>query len=68
MMVKRGAIEIIFKSHEPFQSYLLSGQANSANFWQLAGNIERACFKTGVNISAEFLSYSLAPETYSVVN
>ena len=28
--VKSGAIEIIFKSHEPFQSYLLTGQANSA--------------------------------------
>ena len=27
MMVKSGAIEIIFKSHEPFQSYLLTGQA-----------------------------------------
>ena len=26
MMVKSGAIEIIFKSHEPFQSYLLTGQ------------------------------------------
>ena len=30
MMVKSGAIEIIFKSHEAFQSYLLTGQANSA--------------------------------------
>ena len=30
MMVKSGAIEIIFKSHEPFQSYLLTGQADSA--------------------------------------
>ena len=30
MMVKRGAIEIIFKSHEPYQSYLLTGQADSA--------------------------------------
>ena len=30
MMVKSGAIEIIFKSHEPFQSYLLTSQANSA--------------------------------------
>ena len=30
MMVKIYAIEIIFKSHEPFQSYLLTGQANSA--------------------------------------
>ena len=29
MMVKSGAIEIIFKSHEPFQSYLLTGQADS---------------------------------------
>ena len=27
MMVKSGAIEIIFESHEPFQSYLLTGQA-----------------------------------------
>ena len=27
---KKGAIEIIFKSHEPFQSYLLTGLANSA--------------------------------------
>ena len=30
MMVKSGAIEIIFKSHEPFQSYLLTGKADSA--------------------------------------
>ena len=30
MIVKIYAIEIIFKSHEPFQSYLLTGQANSA--------------------------------------
>ena len=30
MMVKSGAIEIIFKSHKPFQSYLLTGQADSA--------------------------------------
>ena len=30
MMMKIHAIEIIFKSHEPFQSYLLTGQANSA--------------------------------------
>ena len=29
-MVKSGAVEIIFKSHEPFQSYLLTGMANSA--------------------------------------
>ena len=28
-MVKSGALEIIFKSHEPFQSYLLTGQADS---------------------------------------
>ena len=27
MMLKSGAIEIIFKSHEPIQSYLLNGQA-----------------------------------------
>ena len=27
MMVKSGAIEIIFKSYEPFQSYLLTDQA-----------------------------------------
>ena len=27
MMMKSGAIEIIFKSHEPLQSYLLTGQA-----------------------------------------
>ena len=27
MMVKIYAIEIIFRSHEPFQSYLLTGQA-----------------------------------------
>ena len=31
MMVKIYAIEIIFKPHEPFQSYLLTGQADSAN-------------------------------------
>ena len=30
MMVKSGDIEIIFKSHKPFQSYLLTGLANSA--------------------------------------
>ena len=30
MMVKSGAIEIIFKSHESFQSHLLTGQVNSA--------------------------------------
>ena len=30
IMVKSGAIEIIFKSHEPFQSYLPTGQADSA--------------------------------------
>ena len=30
MLVKSGAIEIIFKSHESFQSYLLTGQADSA--------------------------------------
>ena len=30
MMVKSGAIEIIFKSHELFQSYVVTGQADSA--------------------------------------
>ena len=30
MMVKSGAIEIIFKSHKLFQSYLLTGQAQPA--------------------------------------
>ena len=30
MIVKSDAIEIIFKSHEPFQSYLLTGLDNSA--------------------------------------
>ena len=30
MIMKIYAIEIIFKSHEPFQSYLLTGQADSA--------------------------------------
>ena len=30
MMMKIYAIEIIFKSHESFQSYLLTGQADSA--------------------------------------
>ena len=30
MMMKIYAIEIIFKSQEPFQSYLLTNQANSA--------------------------------------
>ena len=30
MMMKIYAIEIIFKSHKPFQSYLLTGQADSA--------------------------------------
>ena len=27
MMVKSGAIKILFKSHEPFQSYQLTGPA-----------------------------------------
>ena len=31
MMVKVYAIEIIFKSHEPFQSYQQTGPDNSAN-------------------------------------
>jgi hypothetical protein len=31
MMVKIYAIEIIFKSHKPFQSYKLTGLANSAS-------------------------------------
>jgi hypothetical protein len=31
MMVKIYAIEIIFKSHKPFQSYKLTGPANSAS-------------------------------------
>ena len=30
MMMEIYAIEIIFKSHEPFQSYQLTGPANSA--------------------------------------
>ena len=30
MKVKSGAIEIIFKSHESFQIYLITGQADSA--------------------------------------
>ena len=30
MMMKIYAIEIIFKSHKPFQSYQLAGPANSA--------------------------------------
>ena len=30
MMMKIYAIDIIFKSNEPFQSYLLTGPANSA--------------------------------------
>jgi hypothetical protein len=30
MMEKNGAIEIIFKIRKPFQSYLLTGLANSA--------------------------------------
>ena len=30
MMMKIYAIEIIFKSHEPFQSYQITGQADSA--------------------------------------
>ena len=33
MIVKIYAIEILFKSNEPFQSYLLNGQANSAKSW-----------------------------------
>jgi hypothetical protein len=46
MMVKSGAIEIIFKSHEPFQIYLLTGQALPAflaeSAWPVKGNSERA--------------------------
>lgn len=30
MMAKSDAIEISLKSHEPFESYLLNGLANSA--------------------------------------
>ena len=30
MMVKTYAIEIFFRPHEPFQSYQLTGPANSA--------------------------------------
>ena len=30
MMVKIGAIKIIFKSHKPFQNLSLTGQADSA--------------------------------------
>ena len=43
-MVKSDAIGIIFKSHKTFQSYLLTGQADSALVRpdQLAGNSERA--------------------------
>ena len=78
MMVKSGAIKIIFKSHDPFQSYLLTGQSNSAK----KANSERAggiknylngttfhhhfCVKIGLKCPEEFLCYFLAPETYSV--
>ena len=80
MMVKSGAIEIIFKSHEPFQSYLLTGLAKRlVSPGQLAGNVEfesnfdgttfqhHFCMKNGVRCPVEFLFYSLAPKTYSVL-
>ena len=46
IMMKISAIEIIFKSHEPFQTYLLTGQARLiqpkrlVKPGQLAGNSE----------------------------
>jgi hypothetical protein len=45
-MVKSGAVEIIFNSHKPFQSYLLLARPKPP-FWlkwlgQLAGSSERA--------------------------
>ena len=35
--------EIIFKSHEPFQSYQLTGPEGLVRLGQLADNSERAC-------------------------
>ena len=40
MMVKSGAIEIIFKSHEPFESYL---PANWPSQFSQKGLLGRAC-------------------------
>ena len=40
MMVKIYAIEIIFRSNEPFQTYLLTGQADSA---KKLVSVEMAC-------------------------
>ena len=39
MMVKIYAIEIIFRSHEPFQSYQLTGLAEPALLAELAGPV-----------------------------
>ena len=41
MMVKIYAIEIIFKSLEPFQSYQLTGLAYPASLAELAGAVSR---------------------------
>ena len=43
MMVKIYAIEVIFKSHEPFHSYKLAGLANSATF--LTYNISAIAYR-----------------------
>ena len=54
MLMKIYTIEIIFKSHEPFQSYLLSGQANSARkagyfhrHFYLKTSVSRNCLSIG---------------------
>ena len=41
MMVKIYAIQIILKSHEPFQSYQLTGPAEPAFSAELAGAVSR---------------------------
>ena len=63
MMVKCGAIEIIFKPHEAFQSYLLTGQADSAKkargiFFSLIILIHFLQYETIVSRNGLSLGYS----------
>ena len=57
-MVKSGAIEKISKSHEPFQSYLLTGLANSAKKAHLFKTKNRVQIK-GANQFLKKFSISL---------
>jgi hypothetical protein len=54
MRVKSGAIEIIFKSHKPFQSYLLTSQADSAKkacLLVIQNEIQALCFNYILHIA-----------------